>query len=320
MSNQAVPQASGFTLFLMRAGQITAIGFAILALLGFLGAMGYVVSRTGDSFKVPDFAKVQEEGELRSFSRAQSDVAAQEEIVKLNTKYGEQILEIIKTYGVKEITTENVIRALVNIPEDRRGQLLDGWEDFLEDGLKYYRKSGQFTDQTPDQLSEYYFARFNNSLSQTAAAKQVAQVERISGITVALGSLIAFIVAMLIPILVQIERNTRASRMALEGTPAVTPVATKPAAKTETAKAATPAATVTPAVPVAAAAATAAAPAPATTPAESKPVAKPAAPAPAPAPAPAVSQTASVACPECKTGNEAHAAFCGECGCKLSPA
>lgn len=305
MSTQAVPQASGFTLFLMRAGQIAAIGFAILALLGFLGAMGYVLSRSGDSFKVPDFTKVQEEGELRSFSRAQGDVAAQEEIVKLNTKYGEQILEIIKTNGIKEITTENVIRALVNIPEDRRGQLLDGWEDFLEDGLKYYRKSGQFTEQTPDRLSEYYFNRFNNSLSQTAAAKQAAQVERISGITVALGSLIAFIVAMLIPVLVQIERNTRASRLALEGTPA--PAVDKVAAKTEPAKAAKPAATPASATAPVVTATTAVS-------ADNKPVAKP-----APA-APATSQPGTLACPQCSTPNELQAAFCGECGHKLSPA
>ncbi|WP_051304511.1 zinc ribbon domain-containing protein [Chitinilyticum litopenaei] len=284
MSTTHVPHASGFTLLLLRAGQMVAIGFAVLALLGFLGALVYVASRSGDAFKVPDFSQQQEEGELRQLDRLQGDVASQEIIVKLNTEYGEQILEIIKTHAVRGITTEQVIRMLVNIPENRRDQLLDGWDDFLAEGLQHYRKTGRASDNTADQLSEYYFSRFSRNLSETETTRQLAQAERISGVTLALGALIAFIVALLIPVLVQIERNTRALRLSAEGEPAPQAADAAPRSKVKTKPAAAPVAagattaSAAPAASAAMASTEAAAPAEATPPAEVAADASPAAP------------------------------------------
>ncbi|MBE9608403.1 zinc ribbon domain-containing protein [Chitinilyticum piscinae] len=298
MSKQAVPQASGFTLLLMRAGHMAAIGFAILALLTFVGAMLYVGSRSGDSFKTPSFSKMQEEGELLRFSREESQAAAQEEIEQLNKQFREDIYEVIKTNGITQFTTDDIIRTLSNVPENRRSQWVKGWAAFLEDGMEHFKKSGTATPETATRLSNFYAGNFSRAIAKAEDAKVMAQAERISGISVGLGALIAFIVALLIPVLVQIERNTRAVRFALEGAPEEpAPAATK--TKPVSSKAVEP----TSVAPVAASTHVEAA---ATTPAET-------------APQPAAA-TAEAHCPQCATPHETEATFCGECGHKLATA
>jgi hypothetical protein len=217
---------------LLSVAKWVSLTLAGLALLGCVFSLFAVLKTFGPSqFDTPEFSE-----ELLSKDRASRrlwdmeaiDRDAEQEKLKVTNKYGEKILAIIKEHNLLTTKTDHVIEWLVDeVPEERRDNFVSGWREFLADGVAHLKKAEKFqpNDKLTDRLTELFRLQFRNALNQMKSAEAEAQSKRPTafGITIALALL--FSVAMIVPVLVRIEYNTRpgASHTPAIPTPKIAP-------------------------------------------------------------------------------------------------
>jgi hypothetical protein len=184
--------------------------------------------------EVPIYGQQSDSGDMGGiFPRFENSAAKQKEKLQLSSQYGEQILGTITQYKITAFTTDNMIDLLLaNVPDEYRSAFLAGWAGYLKSGMAALGDNGR-----PDRLTREYRDHFMEALGNIASQKAAKAAQRYMLMGVAGGALTLFLLAILIPLLVAIERNTRLAAAAA-GMPA-RPAEAKAAAKCPKCKAPT---------------------------------------------------------------------------------
>ncbi|GHT90120.1 hypothetical protein AGMMS49545_02600 [Betaproteobacteria bacterium] len=201
------------------------LAVATVALLGAVIALLYTLSSFGSgSFNTPRFGDEEVQKQV-SLSLSEDDVQAQQEKLDISNKYGQRILSIVTKHGLRgeqkygggfgKITRGNKTDEMVEvlqkgIPKERRDDFINGWEKFLDEGMAYMTKNGRVAENTADKISDLYFAHFGEALQKVKSEENEAKTSRLPAIGAAIALSLLFVVAMVVPVLVGIERNTRA--------------------------------------------------------------------------------------------------------------
>jgi zinc-ribbon domain len=197
--------------FMFSLGKGFAMFFAVLALLTFLG--GLVMTATtllGGGFKAPEFS---EEKAAASAGLSRDDVQNQETKVELNSEYGAKILDIIKKYTVTNITTDNIITYMVTMPKKHYKRFFSGLENYMSDGMAYYKREGKINSDTSGRLMRSYVDSFNVAVHVGDTTDYMVMAQRGAYVSATLFGMMLFILAIMLPVLIQIERNTREDRV-----------------------------------------------------------------------------------------------------------
>ncbi|MDR0528872.1 MAG: zinc ribbon domain-containing protein [Zoogloeaceae bacterium] len=228
--------------------------FALCALAGSLFSLaGLLRSFGGGHFEVPAFnVKAQKDvGNLFHLDDSDSP-EAQKERLEISGKYGQRVLDVITKNNIANLKQEEIIAFMQQeIPEERRGEFVSGWEAYLAAGLGFIqnnkrlndaaavnRLSRFFQEAPANYLTRQYQEAFTVALSKTDLDEARIEGERLwlLGKVVALALL--FAVAMIVPLLVSIERSLRlgilASSQKPVGTTPLCPRCHKPIAFTDT--------------------------------------------------------------------------------------
>jgi flagellar biogenesis protein FliO len=209
---------------LFSVGKWFSLFFALLALIAVIVGVIYLLS-LGSTFKVPSFDANARQAMIGSMPSQQSNIAQQKEQVKLNAEYGSKIISIISKYGIQDVKTAQIITALMQVPEKYRSAFVPGWSEYLRQGIEYAKKNGLYqaapqvvtnglfggnsTPSTADILTSQYINEFSTAIETSKENKNKTHIEKLAFFSLIVSAMIIFILAMVVPVLVQIEKNTR---------------------------------------------------------------------------------------------------------------
>ncbi|MDR2626212.1 MAG: zinc ribbon domain-containing protein [Zoogloeaceae bacterium] len=201
---------------LLSVAKWVSLVLAGLALLGCVLSLFVVLKTFGPTgFDTPEFSEdilTKDRTSRRLWDTGTIDREAEQEKLKVTNKYGEKILAIIKEHNLLTTKTDHVIEWLIDeVPEDRRDDFVSGWQEFLADGVAYLKKAEKFqaNDKSTDYLTEIFRTQFRDALNQVSVAETLEQAKRLTAFGVAVALALLFSVAMIVPVLVRIEHNTR---------------------------------------------------------------------------------------------------------------
>lgn len=149
----------------------------------------------------PYFEKSESLGTAPDFS----DIDQKREV---ENKYGSKIKKIM-AFGFAASTYDGFVVDLLALPSEYRGKYINGLHDFLTDGIKYAKKNNKKQELSVTNLEKSYRGVFNERMRAIEMQKIVQKMEDLTILGVAGGSLLLFIVFLLIPILIKVEENTR---------------------------------------------------------------------------------------------------------------
>jgi hypothetical protein len=212
-----------FTSRLFSVGKWVSLLFALLALIAVIVGTICLLS-FGSTFKVPGFDAQARQAMIGSMPSQQSNIAQQKEQVKLNAEYGGKIVSIISKNGITNVKTAQIIAALMQMKARYRSAFISGWGEFLRHGVEYAKKNGVYqaapqavsngylggsTPSTADILTNQYSNDFSTAIETSNEGKTKEHIERLTFFGLIISAMIIFILAMVVPVLVQIEKNTR---------------------------------------------------------------------------------------------------------------
>lgn len=222
MDNQEL--VGGISTKMFTLGKWLSLIFAILALLAVIFVAIELVT-LGSSFKAPSFDMQARQAMIGSLSTQQSNVAQQKEQLKLSNEYGSRVISIISKYGIQNVKMTQIIHMLLQMSPEYRYDFVSGWSNFVRDGIDYAKKNGVYqaqntsiansfigasvSESTADILTRQYINEFSSAIESSKVNKQKDHFKRLSLFAFIVSAVIVFILAMVLPVLVQIEKNTR---------------------------------------------------------------------------------------------------------------
>jgi len=196
------------------------LAIAILALIaaGIFALSSFTSQR---SFQVPRFDSAARMVLLGNLPSNKASVAQQKMNLKLSQEYGSNVISIISKYNVSTVNEQQVIKQLAELPRAYRAAFVSGWKDYLENGIAYAKKAGIFQavatsnglfnqqPATADMLTQQYFSAYSNAVDNAERGKSGQRIQHAVDLFMAFSALMIFVLAIIVPILVQVERNTR---------------------------------------------------------------------------------------------------------------
>lgn len=200
---------SSFTRLFFGLGKWFSMFFAMLSLAGVvLGGIYWGVSYVGGGLNVPEFSDEEIQGQVMNRG-SRSGINSQQTKLELTNKYGQEILAIIGRHGVAGMDTDAVINQMMDIPENRRDKFVPGLQRFMEDGLGQMRREGRMSDQVPFELMMTYINAFDRAVGEEQSSETKNTYERAAMLAAIVFGMGMFILAITLPVLVKIEKNTR---------------------------------------------------------------------------------------------------------------
>lgn len=192
--------------------RIMAALIVFLCVLVVAGGILYFLISGSKGVSTPKFNEVIEtEQMIRELGR-EMDKTDYKEISERRTvekKYGDDIQEIVKEYGLTKSAYDIYVRQLLALDLEYRSQFVKGLKRFMEDGNSYIKKQGDKTDMDIADVANQYNDMFGSAIAESEMSKFESKAKRM-GSLIAIGSaLSAMILFLIIPLLLQIEMNTR---------------------------------------------------------------------------------------------------------------
>ncbi len=204
------PARSGVDRFLrlnFRFGKVVAAVIGAFFLLVFVGSLIFAALASGDSVKAPTLE------DLRPASKASG--AAPQNFTQLDEnravekRYGDEMSDIVKTFGLRSSDYDSIKRMLVELPDKYRRQYIKGLRRVLESRNEFVKKNGAQSVSAAPELTVDYSASFSQSVANNERGAAEALMTRLIAIGVAAVSCLAAFIMMTIPAILMIEQNTR---------------------------------------------------------------------------------------------------------------
>ena len=180
-------------------------------------AAGYFVVSGSKGVTTPDFdeiAQMEQANQGASGRIDKSDYKAISDKREVERKYGSDIQEIISTYGFTKEAYDIYIRQLSNMDAKYRSKFVRGLNSFLKDGKKYIEKQGAKTNLDISDVANAYDEMFSSAIDESETSQVMSKAKRAGALTVIGSALAAMILFLIIPLLLQIEINTRPAKSA----------------------------------------------------------------------------------------------------------
>ena len=207
----SVVTVDSFLLKIFNAAKFISAGIMGVCLFVIIGALIYLLIGGSTSISVPDFDDLREtiEQSPKSSSTSSSDYSNLEKKKEIESEYGDDILDIMKTYKFNDEAYDGIIELLMDIDDEYRGKFVDGLEDFLDDAHDYITDKGKDAKIKIGDAANAYIAMFQNEIKRAHIAQLESKFQKKIALAVIGVALLVMLAFMLIPLLIQIEQNTR---------------------------------------------------------------------------------------------------------------
>lgn len=189
-------------------GRIIAAFVVLICLVVIVGGGLYFLVSGSEGVSKPDFDDYIEtkEDSSESGSGGYSELSERRAVEK---KYGDDIQEVLELGNISEDGFDIYINKLVDMDEAYRSTFVKGLKRFLKDGAKYIEKNEKEAKFNTFKLANAYDGIFEGEIMKAEISKLESKAKRM-GSLIAIGSaLVAMILFLVIPLLIQIELNTR---------------------------------------------------------------------------------------------------------------
>jgi hypothetical protein len=189
---------------------VSAIIVAVCLIVAIFSGLGLIFGG-GKSFEIPSFSSLKEQIEEENDSKRSKEVDYKSFDLRreIEKEYGDEIEKIIKEFKLPTNAYDFLIEKLVNMKEEYRDKFVEGLWDFLDDARDYIEDKGKNSKISIIGAARYYLNAFDNEIQTVEASKVSAQKEKVYLLATFGGSLIIMLGFLLIPLLIQIEKNTR---------------------------------------------------------------------------------------------------------------
>lgn len=188
---------------------ISAIVVSICLIIATFAGIGLLFGG-GKSFETPEFFSFKEQLETQTtqykYSRNYEELNAKRKIEK---EYGEDIKGIVKKFNLPSNAYDVLIKELINIKEEYRDEFIKGLEDYLEDAEDYIEKEGKKAKITIVDAVNQYLWEFEKEIQKVEMSQATASMQKVYSLSILGGSLLIMLGFLIVPLLIQIERNTR---------------------------------------------------------------------------------------------------------------
>lgn len=180
----------------------------------------YGVFKGTPSLEMPEFDQEIFEKRVEQKSDKSKVKGGRKERKQVQSKYEKKIDKVVELFGNSndkedQECFDGLLEILVGLPENQRGDYISGMLSYMKDGKKYREKEGNASKFRMDQLAEWYNEEFEASKESLEYKIEEAKTMRMIAWSIAGSSFIAIIVVMMIPLLLQIEENTRKEKVRL---------------------------------------------------------------------------------------------------------
>jgi hypothetical protein len=138
----------------------------------------------------------------------------------IDDEYGDDIKDLVKENQYAKAAYELFVDDILDIPEDQRDKYFYGLVRYMKESYKYYSEDDNFElgrkeygwDKKWDIHNwawNVYNRQFKSALNDSKRSVSSAEANRMLALQVMGGSFLAFLIAVLIVIFIQIEANTR---------------------------------------------------------------------------------------------------------------
>ena len=208
-TEKAMRATDRFMACVFKFGKIVAALFMFLCILAMAGSLVYYVFTGASSVKIPDFDDVKaviESGEKNDNEKGGIGNALYKQ---LRDDYGSKVDDLIDVGGLDAKNDyTRIINALAKVDADMRSAYIKGAISFLKE-FKAYAKKNSKVEFNGENGLHTYDQMFDAAKNEASESKVVSGMKRSSALGVCGGSLIGLILFLIIPLLIQIEENTR---------------------------------------------------------------------------------------------------------------
>lgn len=208
---KAMGVTSRFMACVFKCGKIVSALFMLLCIVVMVLSVLYVLFKREESNQVPTFEDVV--AAVESSENGQDSEAAElkrnQEYRKVRDRYIRQVDTIVDLYRLDaKDDTEKLLEALCVLPEGFRSTFAKGAISFGKDARKYYAKKDNGAQVDKDDLDLYSYL-FEQAKGRAAGREMENRLERQVAWMVFGGTFLGLIMFMFLPLLIQIEENTR---------------------------------------------------------------------------------------------------------------
>ena len=193
-----------FMVGVFKFGKVIAALFMLLSILVMIGSLIYWVFAGASSIKVPDYGTLKATAE--AMESASDSSASNKEFSEVRAKYSSKVEELIvlcKLDADKDFT--RIIKQLCSIDREYRSDYIRGAISFIKDAKS---DSENKTFKANDMLS-LYDAGFEDAIKDAKESKIASAVKRSMALEICGMALLTLILFLIVPLLIQIEENTR---------------------------------------------------------------------------------------------------------------
>lgn len=194
-----------------RLGKVIAVVLTMVFFLVFLLSVVALGLTSMSKFEVPTFTDAHT-NRTSATGDVKTDTSGIKERQELERQYGDRLRKILENYSLAANGYDMLVAWMIDVPKGHRDASVTGMERFMADGVAFAKQNNKQPD-TP-QLIGNYLRLFKSSLDAESASRAEAQQTRLQILAVLGGSALLFFVFLIIPALLQIEKNTRTAVVA----------------------------------------------------------------------------------------------------------
>ena len=215
MSKVDVKKATGIADNFMQKvfvfGKLISALFMFLCLLTMAGSLVYWAFCGGKSVDVPDFDDYAEALEAceKASNDNSGDIAKIKEKNSVRSKYESDITKLIEVAKLESSSFEMYVNKLCGIEKGLRSDYIDGAIDFVKDAKKFLEKKGKADGFSGELMLGIYDSQFEESVAESKASEIEAKLKKAAALGTCGGALLGLVLFLIIPLLIQIEGNTR---------------------------------------------------------------------------------------------------------------
>ncbi|MCC6365121.1 MAG: hypothetical protein IT165_16530 [Bryobacterales bacterium] len=189
-----------------RLGKSIAVVMTLLFFLVFLAAGVTLTLTTRSSFQTPQFEATHPNG-VSATGELKTDTSGIRDRQDVERRWGDRLRKILENYSLDAKGYDILLSWTMAVPKDHREEFVSGMERFMTDGVAFAKSNNKQSDTS--ELIGKYNRMFTEALEAESGAKTEAQQTRLITLAVLGGSALLFFVFLIIPALLQIEKNTR---------------------------------------------------------------------------------------------------------------
>jgi hypothetical protein len=183
--------------------------FILLCLLIMAGAAQYWLFAGPERISIPEFSALIAMNEQTDDQTKAATYSSIEQRREIERRFGDDIQSIVSENGLPVEAYDIFNANLVEMDESYRSTYVKGLRRFLKEAQDYIKKEGSAAQMTIVEAANAYSEIFDQVIVANEEEQLAAQARRLGAFTVAGVALAVMILFMIIPVLLQIEQNTR---------------------------------------------------------------------------------------------------------------